>query len=237
MRLVSPVVLALAAAVLYFAGAAGRPACPDAPADRARLEEGAREYLRRTAEILGDRYNDAFYRAAMQTQIKRHTEAAPRIDSDPRVCFELLAEESETGTAEALAFLDEFASGEISLSADLFVSAESPVNTLPEHFFLSAPPGVSTTPVRAAERSLPLPAEFLFLFSLVSLLATALVPIHPLAAGGGLAVIEEFFRRLTRCLFIQGDISYIVIRDGNDKLPLPSGHTSLEEKKCMVLLR
>ena len=238
LRLVSPVVLALAAAMLYFAGAAGRPVCPDAPAARARLEEGAREYLRRTAEILGDRYNDAFYRTAMQTQIKRHTETVLRIESDPHVCFELLVEENETGAAEALAFLDEFGSGEVCIPADLFVSAESPADTLSERFFFSAPFGVSTPPSHAAEKGLPLPTEFLLLFSLASLLATALVPVSPLtAAGGGLAVIEEFFRRLTRCLFTHSNICHLVIPEGDDKLPPFSGHTSLEEKKCMVLLR
>ena len=61
-----PLALTLVAAAFFFPGTAGQPAHIGALAVRARLEEGAREYLRRTAEILGDRYDGAFYPPAVE---------------------------------------------------------------------------------------------------------------------------------------------------------------------------
>ena len=238
-RALRPVPLALTrvAAAFFFPGTAGQPAHIGALAVRARLEEGAREYLRRTAEILGDRYDGAFYRAAIETQIGRYTETPLRTESDPRACFVLLAEEDGSGAAEALAFLDEFDSGDANPPSDLFMLAESLGNAPTARFFLSELSGNS--PVSAQERSgrICLPAEFILLFSLVSLLAAVLVPASPLTAlGGKFAAVEEFFRRLAQSLFAPCGIRHAAIRGGNNEFFLPLAHTPLEEKVCVVLL-
>ena len=239
LRLV-PLVLTLAAVTFFFPGTEDQPPRVDASADRTRLEEAAGEYLRRTAEILGDRYDGAFYHAAIQTQIKRytdHTETAIRTESDPRTCFALLAEEDESGASEALAFLDEFGSGDVNPSPDLFILADSLNNTPIARFFPSALSGDPSILSQECSGRICLPAEFLLLFSLVSLLAAVLVPVSPLTAfGEGFAAVEEFFRRLARSLFALCGICYAVIRKGNRESFFPFTHTSLEEKMCTVLL-
>ena len=232
-----PLVLTLAAAAFFFPGTAGQPTRIDALADRARLEEGAREYLRRTAEILGDRYDGAFYSAAIQTQIDRYTETALRTESDPRACFVLLAEEDGSGAAEALAFLDEFDSGDADSPSDLFMLAESLNNAPATRFFPAELSGDSPVSAQEYGGRISLPAEFLLLFSLVSLLAAVLVPVSPLTAfGEGFAAVEEFFRRLARSLFAPCGIRHAAIRGGDNEFFLPLAHTPFEEKKCIVLL-
>ena len=232
-------VLAFAAAGVFLFRAGSSGSVRLAIGGASSLQKGAEEYLRQTARILGSRFNEPFYSAAVKRQMRRFADWPPRTDVGSRDCFTDLAAEDDPDLSEALIFLDEFAAAEPELSIDRFSAEKNPLDSLVERI---APFSVPPSPLpktflwRSAE--IPLSIEFLFLFSLVSFLASILIPTSPFAAAVGMPeAIEEWFVRLALRLGVFHAIPAI----GHFEVPkgflFSFGHTPLEDKKITVLLR
>lgn len=229
---------ALAAAALCFGMRNSFPVRAVSSAAEPTCERGAEDYLRQTARILGSRFNEAFYRAAVEKQARRLADRNPRSDAVPRECFTSLAAEDDPGVSEALGFLDEFAAAEAELSIDGFSAGKNPVDSLVERAApLSVPPSRPTQTFMPRPAEIPLSVEFIFLFSLVSFLASILIPAPPFAAavGMGITAVEEWCRRLVRSLSALYGSRVLRLRKRAEK-PRSLCRAPFEEKLCIVLL-
>ena len=209
------------------------------PAANRALARGAEDYLRQTARILGDRFDEAFYRAALDAQLRRLTVPVSRVEPASRECFARLTAEGEENVLDALAFLDQFGAGEADVSADFFRAGENPINTFADRLLRASSSDPPSPRVVRGGEDFPLSEEFLLLFSLLSFLASAVLPTSPVLLIGksGYSAVEDFFGRLARLLFTLRGLPVFGVRKPARKTFLPFRPISLEEKRCAVLLR
>ena len=210
------------------------------PAARRSLERGAEDYLRQTARILGARFDEAFYRAAVDAQLRRPTAPVSRVEPASRECFARLTAEGEENVIDALAFLDQFGADQTVVSAESSYAGENPIDSFADRLLQVSS---HDSPSRQAERlgggDVPVSEYFLLLFSLLSFLASAILPTSPVLLIGkpGYSALEDFFARLARSLFTLCGLRVFDARRSTQKTFIPFRRTPLEEKRCTVLLR
>lgn len=165
-----------------------------------KFEESAENYLRQTARILGDRYQDDFYRTAVQTQLKRFWERRTEEIYPRREYF--LDFDSDDALSEAFAFLDEAASGGQVGLADVVYISGNPLNAVADSLIKEISPWEPISSDAGLRVEIPLWRWFAFLFSLPFLLAASF-PVSPLAGigGAGSAALGKFFLGLTSFFF------------------------------------
>jgi hypothetical protein len=231
--------------ILFVPLGAQRSVRLDTPEGAAALEKGAEAYLRQAARLLGDRFDESFYRSAVATRLSRYrafpVPSEDRQNPPSRECFEIL--DAGDGVAEALAFLDEIDPGggveDVSFSADVFYVAGNPINMLADRLVGIDPPTPFAGQARLRDpATFPVSCGFGFLFSLVSLAAAAASASSPLgvAVGGGLSTCREFFCGLTRSLSLLSVPPFFgpaPVRSGGSFFPV---HTPRNENKIAVLL-
>lgn len=235
LTLVVPALLALAGALARVDP--DRPIRVGSPLQTAALEKRAEAYLRQTAQILGTRFHEDFYRSAVQTLLSRPLTPTTRKEASSRECFALLDAGQDAGLAEALAFLDEIERGKVSLPTDVFYAKGCPANAFadrlafgPVRLSFSARVGLWT------EAAMPFSGWLGVFLSLIALPAASL-PTSPLGAvaGAGAAALHEFFDRLAnRLFFLVLSLSAILSAVRIGGYPFLA-HTTIDEKKITVL--
>lgn len=164
-----------------------------------KLEKSAKAYLRQTARILGDRYQDDFYRTAVEARLAGFAE--PRADEAHCRREYFCRFDRDEALDEALAFLDEVDSGIPARPAEVFYTAGNPLNAMADSL-ISGIPRYRAVSCRLGRRAgFPLWEWLGFLFSFPFLL-TAPFPASPLAeaGGAGTGAIAKFFAGLTSLL-------------------------------------
>ena len=196
--------LFLSAAFFALAGMAalfGRAgaACVDSPAISPKLEKSAQAYLRQTARILGDRYQDHFYRTAVESRLAGFAE--PRAGETPFRKEYFCQFERDEALDEALAFLEEVDSIPQTRPAEVFYASGNPLNAIADSLVSGTPRCRTVSGCISSRAGLPFWEWLGFLFSFPFLL-TASFPASPLAetGGAGTAAITKFFKGLARLL-------------------------------------
>lgn len=191
-------------ALLAFRGESARNSFPV----RLGTEEGyvalrarADAYLSQTRRLLGNRFQEDFYRSAVETRLFSLSVVPESALPTERACFDFLNAESDPCAAEVLAFLDEVEEGASSLPDDVFYLAGNPIDAYAARLALPPSSPIIRCIPRRALRTLPLSFRVSLAFSLITLLASVFSPVLPIggAAGNGITVIQVFFVSLVRC--------------------------------------
>ena len=173
-------------------------------AGAAVLRERADSYMRQTRRLLGTRYHEKFYRAAVETRISFLSAAAEPVVPAERACFDFLTD-SDPCAAEVFAFLDEMNGEPFSLPADIPDFAGNPINAYAARLALSPPAPAAFRTCARGFCAIPLSLHAGLILSLITLLATIFSPAPPIggAAGIGMPSLQEFFVSLTGLLFVR----------------------------------
>ena len=173
-------------------------------AGTAELRQRANGYMRQTRRLLGARYHEEFYRAAVETRLSSLPAAAEPVVPAERACFDFLTD-SDPCAAEVFAFLDEMDGEPLSLPADIPCFAGNPIDAYVARLVLSPPtPAVFRTSARGS-CAIPLSFYAGLILSLITLLATVFSPAPPIGgvAGIGSAALQEFFVSLAGFFFMR----------------------------------
>ena len=225
---------------LFALTAENRPAHLSSPETVSALEKSAEAYLRQTSRLLAGRYDESFYRSAVQTQTARLLEARDLEPADEEVPLDIFTElESEglSGAAEAIAFLEEIDPAPVLFPADTLHAGGNPVNAFADRLIGRSPSPAGGAMLRSYTE-FPWFGSLSFLFSLYTVLILPFTSASPLPRfwRTGFETAEKFFAALrksgTRFLCANNHLKRLESRK-----PLPLGsHTAIGEKKTVVLL-
>ncbi|MBR5415959.1 MAG: hypothetical protein IK105_08495 [Thermoguttaceae bacterium] len=203
---------------------------------RTALSERAGAYLNQTRRLLGARFQEEFYRAAIETRLSSFSNVPESTAPAERSCFDFLTVENDPCAAEVFAFLDGIGEESLSLPDDVFYSAGNPINACALRLVLSPPPTCGVP--RRGLCALPLSLRAGLALSLITLLASIFSPAPPIggAAGIGISALRDYLLSSARLLCV---LPVFSARAGilPGVLKCRTRSRAPEEKKSVCLLR
>ena len=203
------------------------------------LEKRADAYLCQTARILGDRFNEEFYRSVVRTESEKAEKPDGRLGGGACECFACLAPETDRNVAEALAFLDEVGEEEITLPfpGHPYRTAGNPIDAAAD--WLAPPPLVSLFSFGNLRTgaAYPVSAVFHFCLAAVSISVSAFFPVflYGSVLCMGMLEIEETLRRAVRFFSVSDVISGSGFRKTRKEHRVSSRPAFSDEKMTVVL--
>ena len=204
----------------------------------AALRRRADDYLRQTHRLLGERFQEEFYRSAVETRLAGFSAAPEASRSAERRCFDFLIADSDPCADEVFAFLDQFERQMSAPSDDVLYLAGNPLNAYAARLSLSPAAPATRGVFRHGLQTIPISLWAGLAISLFTLVGSVFSAVPPVGGAAGPAgpSFRELFRLMARRLcFLFLLLRGRAVRCGMSAI-LPRS-MALEEKKSVCLLR